>query len=133
MIYAHLLAAERDDEDWRTVARDWLGLDPDTDEAGAEARWRDMLGKARAYWHGGPHPWGNDDKAMSLGTRIEETGTVARDGEGWFFRRDAGGRYRLETARVASPGDGARVLLTGVTIGEDLVDVLAFADAPGGI
>jgi len=49
---------------------------------------------------------------MTPGTRIEETGTLVRDGGRWIFRRDAGGRYRLETGRVTLPDEGARVRLT---------------------
>jgi len=32
----------------------------------------------------------------TIGTRIDETGTLIRDGGAFYLRRDFGGRYELE-------------------------------------
>ena len=37
---------------------------------------------------------------MNIGTRIDETGTLLRDGGAFYLRRDAGGRYQLELQRT---------------------------------
>lgn len=131
IIYARVFAVDRNAEDWRPIARAWLGLDPDKDEAGAEAVWRETLARAREYWHGGAKPADGDNCAMTPGTRIDETGTLVRNADKWFFRRDVGGRYRLDIARVTLPQDGARGRLIGVVIGDALVDMLAFDADPG--
>ena len=39
---------------------------------------------------------------FSIGTRIEETGTLLRDGEAHVLRRDAGGRWTLDMHRVST-------------------------------
>ena len=44
---------------------------------------------------------------MSIGTRIEEAGTLLAEGEDVLLRRDAGGRYRLDLRRVSAPPHGA--------------------------
>lgn len=35
-----------------------------------------------------------------ISTRIEETGTLIRDGGAFYLRRDLGGRYELELRRT---------------------------------
>ena len=56
-----------------------------------------------------------------IGTRIEETGTLIRDGGAFYLRRDLGGRYQLELHRTPVDLVEKRVRLTGTLIGQDLV------------
>ena len=58
-----------------------------------------------------------------IGERIEETGTLVRDGGAFVLRRDLGGRYSLELQRVPFDHVEKRVRVTGVIIGDDLVSV----------
>jgi hypothetical protein len=37
----------------------------------------------------------------SIGSRIDETGTLIRDGGGFALRRDTGGRWKLDMHRVS--------------------------------
>ena len=60
---------------------------------------------------------------MMIGTRIEETGTLLRDAGGSSLRRDLGGRWRLDLHRVPVDHIEKRVRITGIVVGEDLVDV----------
>ncbi|HWW63703.1 MAG TPA: DUF5818 domain-containing protein [Sphingomonadaceae bacterium] len=64
-----------------------------------------------------------------IGDRISETGTLVRDGGGFALRRDAGGRFRLDLHRVPVDHVEKRVRVTGVLIGEDLVEVIGVAAA----
>lgn len=59
----------------------------------------------------------------TIGTRIEETGTLIRDAGGFTLRRDRGGRWRLDMHRVPVDQIEKRVRITGIVVGEDLVDV----------
>jgi len=61
--------------------------------------------------------------------RIDETGTLIRDGGGFALRRDAGGAYRLDLHRVPVDRVGKRVRITGVLVADDLVDVVGVAPA----
>jgi hypothetical protein len=58
----------------------------------------------------------------AIGTRIDETGALLRDGDTFYLRRDQGGRYALELH--CSPGAlvGQRVRLQGTIVGPDLVN-----------
>lgn len=58
-----------------------------------------------------------------IGTRIEETGTLLRDAGGFLLRRDLGGRWRLDLHRVPVDHIEKRVRITGIVVGEDLIDV----------
>ena len=60
---------------------------------------------------------------MMIGTRIEETGTLLRDAGGFSLRRDLDGRWRLDLHRVPVDHIERRVRITGIVVGEDLVDV----------
>lgn len=66
---------------------------------------------------------------VAIGTRIDEMGTLIRDGGAFYLRRDVGGRYQLELHR--SPVDlvEKRVRLVGTLVGPDLVN--ADGVAPG--
>jgi len=58
-----------------------------------------------------------------IGTRIEETGMLLRDAGGFLLRRDLGGRWRLDLHRVPVDHIEKRVRITGIVVGEDLIDV----------
>lgn len=60
---------------------------------------------------------------MRFGTRVDETGTLVRDGGGFALRRDLGGRYRLDLHRVPVDEVEKRVRIVGTLVAEDLVDV----------
>ncbi|SEL76950.1 hypothetical protein SAMN05216382_2593 [Sphingomonas palmae] len=57
----------------------------------------------------------------AIGTRIDETGTLIRDGGAFFLRRDAGGRFQLELQRTPVDLVEKRVRLIGTLVGPDLV------------
>lgn len=59
----------------------------------------------------------------TIGTRIEETGTLLRDAGGFSLRRDLGGRWKLDLHRVPVDHIEKRVRITGIVVGEGLVDV----------
>lgn len=59
----------------------------------------------------------------TIGTRINETGTLLRDGGGFALRRDLGGRWMLDMHRVPVDHVEKRVRITGIVVGEGLVDV----------
>lgn len=60
----------------------------------------------------------------AIGTRVEETGTLLRDGEAHVLRRDSGGRWALDLHRVGIDLFDKRVRLMGVIVEEGLVDVI---------
>ena len=62
-----------------------------------------------------------------IGTRIEETGTLLQEGEGFVLRRDLGGRWQLDLHRILVDHAGQRVRITGVVVDQDLVDVVGIA------
>lgn len=65
----------------------------------------------------------------AIGTRIDETGTLIRDGGAFFLRRDAGGRYQLELQRTPVDLVEKRVRLIGTLVGSDLVSADGVAPA----
>ncbi len=56
-----------------------------------------------------------------IGTRIDETGTLIRDGGAFYLRRDLGGRYQLELQRTPVDLVEKRVRLVGTLVDRDLV------------
>ena len=64
-----------------------------------------------------------------IGTRIDEAGTLIRDGGAFYLRRDLGGRYQLELQRTPIDLVEKRVRLTGTLVGPNLVS--ADGVAPG--
>lgn len=60
----------------------------------------------------------------AIGTRVEETGTMFRDGDAHVLRRDSGGRWTLDLHRVGTDLIDKRVRLSGVIVEEGLVDVI---------
>jgi len=65
----------------------------------------------------------------TIGSRIEETGTLIREEDGFALRRDIGGRIRLDLHRVSVEAVDKRVHITGVVVAEGLIDVTDIADA----
>ncbi len=59
----------------------------------------------------------------SIGTRIDETGTLLREGAGFVLRRDLGGRWMLDMHRVPVDHVEKRVRITGVVVADGLIDV----------
>jgi hypothetical protein len=65
----------------------------------------------------------------AIGSRIDETGTLIRDGAGFALRRDVGGRYELELHRVPVDHVEKRVRITGVLVAQGLVSADGVAPA----
>lgn len=57
----------------------------------------------------------------TVGTRIDETGTLIRDGGAFYLRRDLGGRYELELQRTPIDLVEKRVRLVGTLVASALV------------
>ncbi|KQM30905.1 DUF5818 domain-containing protein [Sphingomonas sp. Leaf10] len=57
-----------------------------------------------------------------IGTRIDESGTLIREGGAFYLRRDLGGRYQLELHRTPVDEVEKRVRLVGTLVGADLVN-----------
>ena len=64
-----------------------------------------------------------------IGTRIEETGMLVRDGGAFFLQRDVGGRYQLELHRTPVDLVEKRVRLVGTVVGLDLINADGVAPA----
>lgn len=58
-----------------------------------------------------------------IGSRIDESGTLLRDAGGFALRRDLGGRWQLDLRRTPVDHVERRVRITGVLVGDDLVEV----------
>lgn len=72
----------------------------------------------------------SDDIAMiAIGTRINEIGTLVRDGGAFYLRRDVGGRYELELHRTPVDLVEKRVRLIGTLVGRNLVNADGVAPA----
>ena len=63
------------------------------------------------------------DEMTAIGTNIDETGTLLREGAAFVLRRDAGGRWILDMHRVPVDHVEKRVRITGTVVGDGLVDV----------
>lgn len=61
--------------------------------------------------------------SVNIGARINETGTLLRDGAGFYLRRDVGGRFQLDLRRTPIDEIEKRVRIVGTYVGEELVDV----------
>jgi hypothetical protein len=66
---------------------------------------------------------------VAIGTRIDEVGTLIRDGDAFYLRRDVGGRYQLELHRTPVDLVEKRVRLVGKLVGPDLVNADGVASA----
>jgi hypothetical protein len=65
---------------------------------------------------------GNGTRMTTIGTVIDETGMLLRDGGAFYLRRDIGGRYQLELHRVPVDLVEKRVRVRGTLVGADLVN-----------
>jgi len=65
----------------------------------------------------------------TIGSRIDETGTLIRDGGAFYLRRDQGGRYELELRRTPVDLIEKRVRLVGTLVGVELVNADGVAPA----
>ena len=65
----------------------------------------------------------------TIGTRIDETGTLSRDGGAFYLHRDSGGRYQLELQRTPVDLVEKRVRLVGTLVGADRVSADGVAPA----
>ncbi|WP_380778765.1 DUF5818 domain-containing protein [Sphingomonas sp. R86520] len=65
----------------------------------------------------------------AIGKRVDETGTLIRDGGAFYLRRDMGGRYELELPRTPVDLVEKRVRLIGTLVGSDLVNADGVAPA----
>jgi len=65
----------------------------------------------------------------TIGSRIDETGTLIRDGGAFYLRRDQGGRYELELRRTPVDLVEKRVRLVGTLVGVELVNADGVAPA----
>ncbi|MEG8026224.1 DUF5818 domain-containing protein [Sphingomonas aurantiaca] len=59
---------------------------------------------------------------VAIGTRINEIGTLVRDGGAFYLRRDVDGRYEMELHRTPVDLVEKRVRLIGTLVGPDLVN-----------
>jgi len=66
---------------------------------------------------------------VAIGTRVDETGTLIRDGGAFYLRRDVGGRYELELHRTPVDLVEKRVRLIGTLVGRNLVNADGVAPA----
>ncbi|MEG8058604.1 hypothetical protein C8J42_1149 [Sphingomonas sp. PP-CE-1A-559] len=66
---------------------------------------------------------------VAIGTRVDETGTLIRDGGAFYLRRDVGGRYELELNRTPVDLVEKRVRLIGTLVGPGLVNANGVAPA----
>ena len=66
---------------------------------------------------------------VTIGTRINEIGTLIRDGGAFYLRRDVGGRDELELRRTPVDLVERRVRLIGTLVGPDLVNADGVASA----
>lgn len=64
-----------------------------------------------------------------VGVRVDEEGTLIRDGGAFYLRRDLGGRFALELQRTPVDLIEKRVRLVGTIVGPDLVSADGVAPA----
>ena len=69
------------------------------------------------------------ERAMDVGARINEVGTLVRDGGAFYLRRDLGGRFQLELHRTPVDLVEKRVRVVGTIVGENLVNADGVAPA----
>ena len=66
---------------------------------------------------------------LGVGAKIDETGTLIREGGAFYLRRDLGGRYELELHRTPVDLVEKRVRLIGTLVGPALVNADGVAPA----
>lgn len=62
-----------------------------------------------------------------IGSRVDETGTLIRDGVAFYLRRDIGGRYALELHRTPVNEVETRVRVLGTLVDDNLVNADSIA------
>ena len=62
-----------------------------------------------------------------IGSRIEERGTLIREGAGFALRRDIGGRWKLDLHRIPVDHVEKRVRISGIIVAKGLIDVDALS------
>lgn len=62
----------------------------------------------------------------AIGTRVDEIGTLIRDGGAFYLCCDLGGRYQLELHRTPVDLVEKRVRLVGSLVGPDLFNPVAW-------
>jgi hypothetical protein len=62
---------------------------------------------------------------MTVGERIEDAGTLVRDGGGFALRRDGGGTIALDLHRVPVDHVEKHVRISGLCVAAGLVEVEA--------
>jgi len=65
----------------------------------------------------------------AVGSRVDEVGTLIREGGAFYLRRDHGGRYELELHRTPVDLVEKRVRLVGTLVGPDRVNADGVAPA----
>lgn len=60
---------------------------------------------------------------MQVGTKVDETGMLLREGDSFVLRRDAGGRLLLDLRRTPVAEANKHVRVTGTWVGDSLIDV----------
>jgi hypothetical protein len=66
---------------------------------------------------------------VELGSRIDETGTLLRDGGGFVLRRDTGGRWGLDLSRAPVDRIEKHVRIIGTLVADGRVEVEAIGPA----
>lgn len=59
----------------------------------------------------------------SIGDRVDETGTLGREGGSFVLHRDIGGRFDLQLGRVPVDHVEKRVRIVGIVVAADVVSV----------
>lgn len=59
----------------------------------------------------------------AIGTKIDETGTLLREGAAFVLRRNLGGRWMLDLHRVPVDHVEKRIRIIRTVVGDGLVDV----------
>ena len=59
---------------------------------------------------------------MDVGTRVDEVGTLTREGGAFYLRRDLGGRFELERHRTPVDLVEKRVRLVGTLVAPGVVN-----------
>jgi hypothetical protein len=66
---------------------------------------------------------------MDVGTSVDETGTLIRDGGAFYLQRDSGGRFELELQRTPVDLVEKRVRLRGTIVAPERVSADGVAPA----
>lgn len=81
-----------------------------------------LFHNVRSQWIGAGFA-GMCSQMSTIGSRVDETGTLIRAGAAFALRRDIGGRWKLDLHRVSVEHVEKRVRISGIVVAEGLVDV----------